>query len=172
MLTSAKRTFLSLTLALALPLGACSSPEEGEQIGKVVGATAGIFIATKASKDSNPATRAAMATLGAYFGAWIGGKVGKEMSRLDQLYAERALEESLDNSSDGDAVVWSNPDSGNSGSATPVSTKPDDPRGNCRDFESSVVIDGEEQQTTGRACKQPDGTWKIVSGTSMPISTP
>lgn len=160
---------LALAALLVLPLNACSTPEEGEQIGKVVGATAGVLIASRAGRDSDPATHTAMVALGAYFGSLLGGKIGRELTLLDQQYAERAMEEGLDNSKDGDAVVWSNPDSGNSGAITPVST---DPAQNCRDFETSVVIDGEEQQTTGRACKQEDGTWKIVSGSGTPISTP
>ncbi len=33
---------------------------------------------------------------------------------------------------------------------------------NCREFESTVTIDGREEKATGRSCRQPDGTWKIV----------
>ena len=161
---SFKKLLVVLLVALFVggtTAGCSASNEDGERIGKVVGATAGILIASRASKDSDPATHAAMTALGAYLGAWIGGEIGKEITRLDQIYAERALEESLDNSKNGDTVVWSNPDSGHSGSATPVSTAADS---DCRDFATTVIIDGKEEETTGRACKQADGTWKIVSG--------
>ena len=33
---------------------------------------------------------------------------------------------------------------------------------NCREYQSTVTIDGRPQPTYGRACLQPDGTWRIV----------
>jgi len=32
----------------------------------------------------------------------------------------------------------------------------------CRPYNSTVVIDGTPQQTTGTACLQPNGTWRIT----------
>jgi hypothetical protein len=40
----------------------------------------------------------------------------------------------------------------------------DDP--NCREYKGQAMIGGQEQQLVGRACRQSDGTWKIVEGTS------
>ncbi len=34
--------------------------------------------------------------------------------------------------------------------------------GNCREYQSTVTIDGRPQPTYGRACLQPDGSWRIV----------
>jgi hypothetical protein len=31
----------------------------------------------------------------------------------------------------------------------------------CREFTQTVVIGGQTRQATGRACPQPDGTWRI-----------
>ncbi len=31
----------------------------------------------------------------------------------------------------------------------------------CREFEETITIDGQPQRAHGRACRQPDGTWKI-----------
>jgi surface antigen len=36
--------------------------------------------------------------------------------------------------------------------------------GSCRAVEGQAVIDGQTQQTVGRACLQPDGTWQFVQG--------
>ena len=41
------------------------------------------------------------------------------------------------------------------------------PVSNCREFTTSVTIDGQVQQATGRACQRPDGTWQII-GESPP----
>ena len=35
--------------------------------------------------------------------------------------------------------------------------------GPCREFQESVIIDGKTQRAYGTACRQPDGTWKIVN---------
>ena len=32
----------------------------------------------------------------------------------------------------------------------------------CREFQQTIVVNGEQQQGYGKACRQPDGTWKIV----------
>ena len=32
----------------------------------------------------------------------------------------------------------------------------------CREYQSTAVINGQPQQTVGTACLQPDGTWRIV----------
>lgn len=33
---------------------------------------------------------------------------------------------------------------------------------NCREFRGSATIEGKQQQVTGVACQQPDGTWRSV----------
>lgn len=33
----------------------------------------------------------------------------------------------------------------------------------CRPYSQQIVIDGEEQESYGTACLQPDGTWRIVN---------
>jgi len=33
---------------------------------------------------------------------------------------------------------------------------------NCREYQGTIVIDGQEQRSYGTACLQPDGSWRIV----------
>ena len=33
----------------------------------------------------------------------------------------------------------------------------------CRDFTQTIVIDGQPQDATGTACRQPDGGWRVVN---------
>jgi hypothetical protein len=35
-------------------------------------------------------------------------------------------------------------------------------RPNCREFQQTIVVNGQQQPAYGRACEQPDGSWKIV----------
>jgi hypothetical protein len=34
---------------------------------------------------------------------------------------------------------------------------------NCREFTTTITIDGQPQQASGLACQQPDNSWRIVS---------
>ena len=43
--------------------------------------------------------------------------------------------------------------------ATPVGGNPD-----CHDYMVVATIDGKQQQITGAACRQPDGSWRIAEG--------
>jgi hypothetical protein len=52
----------------------------------------------------------------------------------------------------------------------PVYSVPPPPRGGatdsqlgeCREFESTVIVDGQQRLARGLACPQPDGSWRIV----------
>jgi surface antigen len=32
----------------------------------------------------------------------------------------------------------------------------------CRDFEQTVVVDGQDETVRGTACREPDGTWRAL----------
>ena len=34
----------------------------------------------------------------------------------------------------------------------------------CREFQQTVTVGGRTEEAYGTACRQPDGSWKIVSG--------
>jgi surface antigen len=38
-----------------------------------------------------------------------------------------------------------------------------EPSADCREFTQRIVVDGEEVAAYGTACRQPDGSWKIVN---------
>jgi surface antigen len=63
---------------------------------------------------------------------------------------------------DGHASTWRDPNSGHSGSTVPTRTY-DSALGPCREYTTSVVIDGKTQSAHGTACREPDGTRRIES---------
>lgn len=67
--------------------------------------------------------------------------------------------------------TWVNPDTGGSGTVTPVRTFAGGQGEPCREFQQTIVIGGREEQGYGTACRQPDGSWQIVSGQSAAPST-
>jgi hypothetical protein len=43
---------------------------------------------------------------------------------------------------------------------------------NCRQFQQSVLINGQPQLTYGTTCQQPDGSWQIVNAPSVAAPPP
>jgi len=68
----------------------------------------------------------------------------------------------LENTPTQTTTTWRNPDSGHHGSITPVETYQSSEGKYCREYVQTVYIGGEKQQAYGTACRQPDGSWKII----------
>ena len=60
--------------------------------------------------------------------------------------------------------MWRNPDSGNSGSVTPIKTYAQPSGTYCREFAQTITVGGNTEQAYGHACRMPDGTWKLDEG--------
>lgn len=159
-----QKTFTPLVV-MSILLGACSRTDQGtnEKVGSTTGAVLGAVIGSRigGSFDENSG-RILGATLGALFGSIIGKEIAKTLSEADLQRANESAQDTMETADTGQTVKWDNPDSGNSGTYTPTSDVQQVDGEDCRDFESSVLIDGEQQVATGRACRQPDGSWKIV----------
>ncbi|MDA1107675.1 MAG: RT0821/Lpp0805 family surface protein [Proteobacteria bacterium] len=91
-------------------------------------------------------------------GAVIGGAVGKSMDDTDQLKAQQVLENNRVNQ----ASSWHNPDTGNDVAVTPTRTYTSASGQNCREYNTTITVDGKKQTAHGTACRQADGSWKIV----------
>jgi len=94
-------------------------------------------------------------------GAWAGNTLGKSLDENDRIKANQTAYNSLESSPSGQVSAWRNPDSGNSGTFTPVSTFKESGK-DCRTFESTITVDGRTEPATGKACRNADGTWTVV----------
>ena len=63
----------------------------------------------------------------------------------------------------GTTRTWQNSDSGNAGSITPTQTYQRDDQTYCREFTQTLTIGSRTEEAYGTACREPDGTWDIVS---------
>lgn len=118
-------------------------------------------------------TRILMILLGTLL--WTGSVFGQDVGELmapEQLAMSDTIQYALENNPSNQSSDWVNPDTGNSGGIVPVRTFTDGQRGPCREFISTIVIGGEQQQGYGTACRQPDGTWQLVSDPSTTVQTP
>jgi len=98
---------------------------------------------------------------GVFIGALVGSEIGRSLDRADRAYARAAVNQAQ-TAPIGETITWENPRSGNSGAVTPVRDGTSSSGQYCREFQQTITVGGKRQQGYGVACRQPDGTWRIV----------
>jgi len=136
--------------------GGFSKQDLGTGIGAIGGAVAG---AQFGKGDGKIVTGA----LGALLGAGIGNAVGSSLDRADMNYYQKTSQKALETGQTGQALPWSNPQSGNSGAIIPSAPYKNDNGQYCREFQNKITVGGKTESGYGTACRQPDGSWQIVS---------
>ncbi|MHA1568507.1 MAG: RT0821/Lpp0805 family surface protein [Alphaproteobacteria bacterium] len=146
---------------IALALAACESTGGQKQtVGTVLGGVGGAVLGSTIGKGGGKLVAVAAGTM---LGALLGSEIGRSLDKADQAHANRTAQQSLESAPTGKPSRWVNPDSGHSGSVTPTRTFKSARGQNCREFEQTVTIDGRTEVAYGTACRQADGTWKIVN---------
>jgi surface antigen len=151
------RGMLALTILMAFLLMGCENTGPKTAIGGLGGAAAGGLLAAGLG-GSGTAIAA-----GTILGGLLGGAIGDRLDAADRQRANAAATQALESVPSGQSVAWRNPDSGNTGSVTPVRTYQTSTGQYCREYTQTITIGGEKHQSYGTACRQPDGTWRIVS---------
>ncbi len=153
-----RRILVIIPCIAALLLSACEQGREKEQAGTLIGAAAGAFLGREVVGGD------VGMIIGAVAGAYLGGQLGKKLDRADRQAMERTTQQSLTSSPAGTTSKWTNPDSGNSGTVTPQQQFTSKDGKECREFQQTVTVEKQTQTAYGTACRQPDGTWKVVNG--------
>jgi len=150
---------VALALLVAILTTGCATMEANPKttIGAVGGGTVGGLIA--AAAGGNPAAIAA-SVIG---GILVGGLVGNLLDERDKRLAAEAAHRAMESAPTGKPVAWNNPDSGHSGTVTPTRTYQTAGGSYCREYQATVLIDGKQERATGTACRQADGTWRVVN---------
>jgi len=156
----AMKRLIIVPVVLAMALWGCAStmgPKESG--GTLIGGATGAVLGAQVGHGTGRLVGVAVGTLA---GALIGQEIGKSLDRADRIEMERTAQYSLEHSRTDETRTWRKPDSGNSGSITPRRTYRTTEGQHCREYQQTVIIGGREQEAYGTACRQPDGTWKIV----------
>ena len=149
-------TFLKAVAAaaLAMTLTACSTAPSKQDQGMLIGAIAGGILGHQVGGGSGQVLATMVGTVA---GAAIGGSIGRTMDDYDRMNTSAALE----NVRTGVPSAWVNPDTGYEYVVTPTNTY-DSGTGPCREYTLDATIGGKTEQIYGTACRQADGSWKIV----------
>ncbi len=151
--------------ALVLSLTACTQAGAGsggiskQTGGSVLGGIGGAVAGAQFGKGKG---NLAMTAVGTLLGAFIGSEVGSSLDRADETHARQAGNTAFETARTNQPVAWSNPDSGNSGTITPVRTYEPAPGQYCREYQQVITVGGKKEQSFGTACRQPDGAWKVL----------
>jgi surface antigen len=156
-----KKTIITMALAVALiaPAGA-KADGEYTLFGTLGGAALGGFLGSKigSGKGQLAATGA-----GVLLGGFIGHQIGKSLDSRDRSAMAYTQRQALETAPSNQPVAWRNPDSGNSGYTVPQAAYQNTSGQYCREFNQTVNVGGQSESAYGTACRQPDGTWKIVN---------
>lgn len=155
-----KKNFILVIIFCSLGLSSCQNKTGA---GTAMGAVAGGIIGSTLGKGSGQFVGVGV---GALAGALIGNQIGSALDEQDKAKMAHSSQRALEHAPAGQPVEWKNPDSGHFGYTTPTRTYNNDKGRYCREFTQVVVIGGEEKKAYGKACRQPDGQWEIVSNDS------
>jgi surface antigen len=150
---------IAIVAAMALSLGACETYGQKEAGGTLLGAGLGGLLGSQFGGGTG---KLAMTALGVVGGGLLGNSIGRSLDRADQTYYQRASQQAVA-APIGETITWNNPQSGNYGSVTPTREGYQTGTGAyCREYQQEIVVGGRRQQGYGQACRQPDGSWKVV----------
>ncbi|MBB4265218.1 RT0821/Lpp0805 family surface protein [Roseospira visakhapatnamensis] len=156
---------ISLSLAVALLVGpalsACETVQNNpnQAAGTLGGAALGGFVGSQFG--GSPEWTAAATGLGVLIGAAIGNEAGSALDDRDRRQLQQAQSRAY-TAPIGETVSWNNPNSGNSGTFTPLRDGYTNTGRYCRQFRTTVTIGGRLEDATGTACRNSRGEWEII----------
>jgi surface antigen len=159
---AAPRRYTSVVAAIGIAalVAACANDSGPKQTGgAVLGGIGGAVAGAQFGKGTGTLVGVAAGTL---IGALLGSEVGKSLDKADRTYMERANQRALETTPSGTQVSWRNPDSGNAGTIVPQPAYQAPGGEYCREFQQTIQVGGESKQGYGTACRQPDGSWKVM----------
>lgn len=101
---------------------------------------------------------------GALIGGVIGNRIGVYMDEQDKANMQSAIVNTPVNQQ----ASWTSNNAGPDGqpvtyTVTPTRNYYSHTHRYCREYQTTVTVGGKAQQAYGKACRMPDGQWKVVS---------
>jgi len=127
--------------------------------GVIAGALIGGLLGNAAG---NGGGRTGTTVAGVIIGGALGATLTSNLNCADRGYAYRTYYDGFNSGRPNTTYSWYNRQNDHNGELR-VAGYYDDPDGfRCANFSQVIYIEGRAQETRGRACRQPDGTWAIV----------
>jgi surface antigen len=99
---------------------------------------------------------------GALLGGLLGSEIGKSLDNADRAAMSQTSQRALETAQPGEALPWKNSQTGNYGTVTPSNYYQNSEGQYCREYTQKIIVGGRTEEGQGTACRQPDGSWRIV----------
>lgn len=149
---------LAPLVAASLVLAACQTGGTKQTVGTFGGAAGGALLGSQIGHGTGTLVAVGLGTL---LGAMVGGEIGRSMDETDRMATERATHQAFAGPV-GEEIRWNNPENGHYGTVMTTREGTQSSGAYCREYQQTVVIGGRAEQAMGRACRNPDGSWRIV----------
>ena len=160
-----RKTFLALSMVagLSIATSGCVSNDWSWGNKQTGGAAAGAVLGGILGSNIGDGKGQLWATgVGTLLGAFVGSEIGKSLDKADMMYASQATEQAYA-AEIGETINWENPETGHRGSITPVREGHTESGDYCRQYQQTIVVDGQAETAYGIACRQADGSWVLVN---------
>lgn len=157
-----KKFPLIMMILASFTLSACNTLNgagDKQVLGGLGGAAVGGLLGSQVGSGSGQNVAIGVGVL---LGALAGSEIGSSLDNADKAAAQLANQQAR-SAPIGETIDWNNPDSGNSGSVTPVRDGYSSGGRYCREYQQTIVVGGQEQKAFGTACQSPDGDWEVVN---------
>ncbi len=154
------KNIIATMAAAALLLAGCSDFNDmgnKQMIGGGTGAVLGGLAGAQFGKGTGQLVGVGV---GALLGTLVGSSIGKSLDKADLMYAQQAQNHAY-TAPIGETVNWNNPQSGHSGTITPVRDGRSTNGRYCREYTQTIYVDGRQETGKGTACQNSDGTWQV-----------
>ncbi|MBT3991403.1 MAG: glycine zipper 2TM domain-containing protein [Rhodospirillaceae bacterium] len=158
-----KASKIVVVLSMVAFLAACAENQNSQKqtLGTIIGAGLGALAGSQIGSGKGKLAAVAIGALG---GAFAGGQLGKSLDDVDRMKAGQTQQTTLENNKDGVSSTWNNPNTGHSGRVTPTNTERVASSGEyCREYEHEITVDGRKEIVKGTACRQPNGSWRVIN---------
>lgn len=125
-------------------------------VGGVIGAAAGGYAGSKFGKGDGKLAATALGTL---VGAVIGHAVGDQLAQAENTCFSQTFEHVPDR----ETIAWADPRHNARYEVTPQKTTKKALGEYCREYTAKATVGGKPSDTYGTACRQPDGSWKLIN---------
>ncbi len=147
-----ERNHVAYVPPLDIGAGRCNRNGMGDVLGGALGAAAGGLLGSQVGDGRG---QLAATAAGAVAGMLLGAHMGSSIDRADYYCMGQALEYAPEQQ----PVVWQG--RGGNYQIMPVRSY-EMAGGYCREYQTMISVGGRPQQGYGTACRQPDGSWKVV----------
>jgi len=125
-------------------------------VGGVIGAATGGYVGSKLGKGDGKLAATAVGTL---VGAVIGRAVGEQLAQAENTCFSQTFEHVPDR----ETIVWRDNRRDAEYRVTPERTIKTASGEYCREYTAKATVDGRPVTRHGTACRQPDGSWKLIN---------